>query len=489
MNRFFPAYIPGFLCQTLTLGTVLAADEAPDPSSMKVPEIYAHYCATCHGANFEGGQGGSLVDGEWKHGSSDAEIFRSIAKGNLELGMTPWEGVLSAEQMRGLVIFIQEKEKEAQAKGIQFPTPEVGKVTKTTHEDYVFEMVVEEGLKVPWSIAFLPEGSKLITEKEGRLRLVSAEGELHPEPINDTPEVLVHGQGGLLDVALHPDYGENGWIYLAFSEGKREEVEGERRPKVSAMTAVVRGRIRDHAWVDQEWIFKAEPEHYGNAGVHFGTRLVFDDKGYLYFIVGERGGLEIAQDLSHPAGKIFRLHDDGRVPEDNPFVRKEGALPGIWSYGHRNPQGMAFDPRDGMLYATEHGPRGGDELNVILKGRNYGWPVITYGMNYNGTPMTSETHRSGMEQPVTYWVPSIAACGLAFYEGEAFPRWQNQLFAGGLKQQVIRRLRLIDQEVVEEEVILKDAGRVRDVRSGPDGLLYVVLNSPDCVVRLAPARD
>ncbi|MFT4637539.1 MAG: glucose/arabinose dehydrogenase, partial [Verrucomicrobiales bacterium] len=348
-----------------------------------------------------------------------------------------------------------------------------------------FEIVVEKGLENPWAMAFLPDGRKLVTEKAGQLRMIDAEGKLHSDPIKDTPKVIVHGQGGLLEVATHPDYAENGWIYLGFADGWIEEIEGQKKPKVHALTAVVRGRIKDHAWVDQEWIFKADKAHYTSSGAHFGTRFVFD-QGYLYFIIGERGGLMIAQDLSNPAGKIFRLHDDGRVPKDNPFVDQEGALPAIWSYGHRNPQGLDMDPRDGRLYDTEHGPRGGDECNVILRGRNYGWPVITYGMNYNGTPMTSETHRKDMEQPVTYWVPSIATCGLSFYRGDKFPHWKNDLFVGALKQKEVRRLRLIDQEVVEEEIILKDYGRVRDVTDAADGYLYIILNQPDCIVRLVP---
>ena len=472
------------MAASLTAGH--AADEAkPDLSKMKIQDIFSQYCGACHGANFEGGQGGSLIDGEWKHGSSDSEIFRSIAKGNLELGMTPWEGLLSADQIRAMVIYIREKEREAKVKGMTFPVPEPGKITKTQHHNYVFEMVVEEGLDTPWALAFLPDGRKLVTEKGGNLRVIAADGELQAEPVSGLPEVLVHGQGGLLEIAPHPEYASNGWIYLGFAEGTREQVEGEKKPKVKAMTAVVRGRIKDNAWVDQEWIYKADPKHYSSSGVHFGTRFVFQD-GFLYFIVGERGGLKIAQDLGNPAGKIMRLHDDGRLPEDNPFVTNKAALPEIWSYGHRNPQGLDIDPRDGRIYNTEHGPRGGDELNVVGKGRNYGWPVITYGMNYNGTPMTSETHRKGMEQPIIQWTPSIATCGLSFYRGDRFPKWKNDLFVGALKQKEVRRLRLVDQEVVEEEIILKDYGRVRDVTDAPDGYLYVVLNGPDCIVRLAP---
>lgn len=460
----------------LSLSLVAAASA----QKVKVDALYGQYCAGCHGAKFEGGQGGSLVDGVWKHGSSDTDIYRSIAKGNPQLGMTPWEPVLSADQIRSLVIFLREKEKQTLAKGIDYPVPSPDKVTKTELHDYRIEMVVEDGLKNPWAVAFLPDGRKLVTEKAGRLRIVGADGALDPQAIQGTPEVIEHGQGGLMEVALHPEHAKNGWVYLGFSDGERKGKD------VRCITAVVRGRIKDHQWTDQEWIYRPDPKFRSGAGVHFGTRFVFD-KGYIWFVIGERGGMMEAQDLARPNGKIFRLHDDGRVPKDNPFVKTPGAIPGIWSYGHRNPQGLVLDPRDGSIYNTEHGPRGGDELNWVRPGRNYGWPVITYGMNYDGTPMVSITAKEGMEQPLVYWVPSIAASGLDLYTGDKFPKWKGDLFAGGLAQQEVRRIRLKDHEVVSQEVVLKNIGRVRDVAAGPDGCVYVILNGPDRLVRLVPA--
>ncbi len=454
-----------------------ASVSAQDIKKMKVEDIYAQYCAGCHGANFEGGQGGVLVDGVWKHGGSDAEIFRSIAKGNLQLGMTPWEGALTPDQIRSLVIFLREKEKQTLAKGMNFPKPSPDKVTKTELHDYRIEMVVENGLKDPWAIAFLPDGRRLVTEKAGRVRLISKDGKLDPRVIEGTPPVIEHGQGGLMEVALHPDYARNGWVYLGLSDGGQDS---------RCITAVVRGKIRGHRWTSQQWIYRPPDKFRSGAGVHFGTRFVFD-KGYIYFVIGERGGMMEAQDLARPNGKIFRLHDDGRVPRDNPFLKEKDALPAIWSYGHRNPQGLAMDPRDGRLYSTEHGPRGGDELNLIKPGANYGWPVITYGMNYDGTPMVAITAKEGMEQPLTYWVPSIAACGLDFYTGDKFPKWKNDLFAGGLAQQEVRRIRLENSKVVSQEIILKNIGRVRDVATGNDGLIYVILNEPDRIIRLVPA--
>ncbi len=452
---------------------------------VKVDELYATHCANCHGPDFEGGQGGSLVDGEWKHGDSHDDIARVIRQGIPEMGMMPYGEVLTDEQVRGLVIFLQEKEKQHADKAIEFPVPAPDKVTKTELHDYRIETVVADGLRIPWAIAFLPDGRKLVTERPGTLRLIDAEGDLDPRPVEGTPDVIHHGQGGLMEVAVHPDFAENGWIYLGFADGTRERREGG-RDEVRTITSIVRGRIKDHQWVDQEWIYRPDREFFTGAGVHFGTRIVFHD-GYLFFPIGERGGMMEAQDLSNPKGKIFRLHDDGRVPDDNPFAEDSEAIPGIWSLGHRNPQGLAMDPRDHSLYSTEHGPRGGDELNLILPGRNYGWPVITYGMNYDGTPMTGKTAQEGMEQPLVYWVPSIAVCGLDFYTGDRFPKWKNDLLAGGLGQQEVRRIRLNDRQVESQELILKNIGRVRDVATGPDGFIYVLLNDPDRIVRLVPA--
>lgn len=462
----------------------------------KVEELYSTHCSGCHGAKFEGGVGGSLVDGEWKHGNGDADIFKSIAKGNIQMGMTPWEGIFSGDQIRSLVIFLREKEKQTLVKGMSFPKPSPDQVTKTELHEYRIETLVEKGLKNPWAIAFLPDGRKLVTEKSGSLRFITADGKLDPEVIGGTPKVTEHGQGGLMEVALHPEFSKNGWVYLGFSDGTREKNE-QGKDNVQCITSVVRGKIKDHQWTGQEWIFRADPKFRSNSGAHFGTRFVFD-KGYIYFVVGERGGLMQSQELSRPNGKIHRLHDDGRVPSDNPFVKTKGAIPSVWSYGHRNPQGLAMDPRDGSLYNTEHGPRGGDELNLVLPGKNYGWPVVTLGMDYSGMPMTytgpdgkkvnSVTAKEGIEQPIAYWVPSIAVCGLDFYNGDKFPKWKNDLLAGALAQQEVRRIRIVDKKVVSQEIILKDIGRVRDVATGPDGLIYVILNGPDRIVRLVPAK-
>lgn len=475
MKRFFPFF---FLPLPL-----FGQDKQPDFSKMEVGKLYENLCASCHGAKFEGGLGGSLTDGIWKHGGSDAQLTKAIEEGFPQLGMVPYKGTLSDEQIRSLVVFMREKEAEMKSKGMTFPKPKAGEVTKTDHLNYTLE-VVTEGLKMPWAIAFLPDGSRLVTERGGDLRMISKEGSLDSQKIAGLPAVSAFGQGGLMEVALHPEYSKNGWVYLGFSDPHPEDLE---KKEERVLTAVVRGRINDHQWVDNEVIWKGPQKDYSRSGAHFGTRFVFKD-GYLFFPVGERGENMNAQKLSNSFGKTFRLHDDGRVPDNNPTFEGKEALAGIWTMGHRNPQGFALHPESGEIWSTEHGPRGGDELNLIQPGNNYGWPVTTYGMNYNGTPITDLTEKEGITNPVTYWVPSIAVCGLDFYSGKPFAKWQNDLLVGSLRAKEIQRLRIRDGKVTEQETILKDYGRIRDVATGPDGLIYALMNDPDQLIRLVPAN-
>jgi glucose/arabinose dehydrogenase len=462
-------------CLALAAFPVTGLPARPD----KANELYLESCASCHGSKLEGGLGGNLADGLWKHGGTDTEITRVISQGLPHLGMPAFEKTLSAEQIRSLVVFLREKEKSTKTESSPPPRPKEGGAVKSLEHDYKVETVIAGGLKTPWSLAFLPDGHRLVTERPGALRIIDADENLLPDPVKETPRAIELGQGGMLDVAVSPDFAKDGWIYLAFSD----PLEGE---KMRAMLKVVRGRIRDHAWTDEEVIFQSAPDFYTSNGVHFGTRMVFD-RGYLYFIVGERGGKMEVQDITRPNGKIYRVFPDGSIPQDNPFAADKNAIPGIWSYGHRNPQGLAIDPRDHAIYATEHGPRGGDEFNLIRKGANYGWPVISHGMNYDGTPLTGLTEKEGMEQPLVQWTPSIAACGLTCYTGEKFPSWKYDFFAGGLRGE-LHRIRVQDGKVVADEILLSGLGRIRDVRTGPDGFLYIVLNQPDRIVRLVPAE-
>lgn len=446
------------------------------------PKLYALLCASCHGPNLEGGLGGSLVDGAWNHGDgSDDYLARVITAGLPEAGMPGFGATLDAPRVRALSVFLRERAEREREKTVTYARPSGDVVVRGQAAAFRVETVVD-GLEVPWSIAFPPQTKDLIiAERRGTLRLVR-DGVLQAEPIAGTPAVWARGQGGLLVVQPHPDYQENGWLYLAYSDpGSRD---GE------AMTAIVRGRVRDGRWTDQEDIFRARPEHYSRSGVHYGCRLVFD-RGYLFFGIGERGAQDQAQNLGRPNGKIHRLFDDGRVPPDNPFAGREDALPSIWSYGHRNPQGLVGRrvSADGelQLWETEHGPRGGDELNLVQRGGNHGWPLVTFGMNYNGTPVSPDTARPGLVAPVLHWTPSIAVCGLDFYRGDRFPGWQGDLLVGSLAQQELRRVTLDGDMVKSQEVLFRGLGRVRTVHTGPDGLVYVGLEDPGRVVRLVPA--
>ena len=447
---------------------------AQEERSGKVAEVYAERCSACHGAKLQGGQSKSLLDDEWKYGGDDASLTASIRDGRVDAGMPPFGSMMSQQEIRALVIFIREKADAARRASTVFAKPQGDAVVKSEQHAFRVETVAE-GLDTPWSLAFLPDGRMLVTEKPGRLRIV--EKGKPSEPVFGVPAVWPEGQGGLLDVAAHPDYATNGWIYLSYSHPG---------PDASAMTRVMRARLKGDRLVDQETLFAPPVELYRSGTVHFGSRFVFDGKGYLFFTIGERGQKDDAQDLARPNGKVHRIRDDGRVPEDNPFVKTAGALPTIWSYGHRNPQGLARHPVTGELWDAEHGPRGGDELNLVRPGRNYGWPVITYGMNYDGTPMADSTAKEGMEQPVLYWTPSIAVCAIDFYVGDRFPRWKNDLLVSSLAAEELRRVRIESGRVAKQEVLFKGIGRIRDVVVGPDGLVYVAFNVPDRVARLVP---
>jgi glucose/arabinose dehydrogenase len=320
----------------------------------------------------------------------------------------------------------------------------------------------------------------LVTERPGRLRIIGRDGRLEPQPVSGLPQITAVGQGGLLDVALHPRFPENNLVYFSYAG----------RDSTGFGTEVARGRLAGNRLENVQVIFRQQPK--GTSGVHFGSRLVFDREGYLFITLGERGERDRAQKPDDHAGSVIRLHDDGRVPSDNPFVGKAGWKPEKYDLGHRNQQGAALDPRTGLLWTHEHGPQGGDEINVIRPGTNYGWPVITYGVEYFiGTKIGEGTHKAGMAQPIYYWVPSIAPSGMAFYTGDKFPRWNGNLFVGSLKFDLLVRLTLDGEKVVKEERILNGLlGRIRDVRVGPDGYLYLLTDESNGVLaRLEPAGN
>jgi aldose sugar dehydrogenase len=331
-------------------------------------------------------------------------------------------------------------------------------------------VVVVEGITVPWGMVQLENGDLLVTERAGKLYRVTQKGD--KQEISGLPEIKASGQGGLLDIIKHPNYQSNGWLYFSYSssEGKG----------FGAHTAIMRAKLKDNQLTNNQLIYKGSPNVLG--GHHFGSRLAFDKQGMLYFSIGDRGDRdELPQNLELDGGKIYRLQDDGQIPMDNPFVK--GAKPAVYSYGHRNPQGMALNPATGDIWAHEHGPRGGDELNIIQAGKNYGWPVISYGVNYSGTKFTDLTHKAGMEQPVHYWVPSIAPSGMAFITSDKYPNWQGKLLIGSLKFNYLVLLTLDGDKILKAEIVEQGIGRVRNVKQLDDGYIYIALDGQG-VVRL-----
>jgi len=345
-----------------------------------------------------------------------------------------------------------------------------------TPEEIPFKAaLLVDNMQTPWGMAFLPDGGMLITEQAGEL-IHFKDGK--KTNISNVPEVYVRGQGGLLDIALHPDYKNNGWLYITYASSEGEQKGGN--------TALMRAKLKDNSLIEKELLYKATPNT--TKGQHFGSRILFDNDKYLFFTIGERGARdENPQDLKRDGGKIYRLHDDGRIPKDNPFVGTDGAKTAIYSYGHRNPQGLILHPKTGELWNHEHGPRGGDEINVVKKGANYGWPLVTYGINYSGTEITDKTEMEGMVPPIHYWVPSIAPSGMAYINTDAYGNWKGSLLVGSLAFQYLERLEMDGEKVVSREKLMEGIGRVRDVRQGPDGLIYVAVEGKG-VYKLVPTE-
>jgi len=336
------------------------------------------------------------------------------------------------------------------------------------------------GLENPWSLAFLPDGRMLVTERAGRLRLVGDDFKLDPKPIDGLPEIVAQGQGGLFDVVLHPQYAKNGWIYWAYNANGSG----------GWGTALARGKLQGHRMTEVQVLFSMQPKT--RSSQHFGGRIVFDQAGLLYLTLGDRGDKERAQKLDDHAGSVIRLHDDGGVPTNNPFVNRAGALAEKWTLGNRNMQGAVLHPKTGELWTHEHGPQGGDEVNVMRSGFNYGWPIITYGVNYGlGTKIGVGHAKPGLVQPLHVWVPSIAPSGMAFVSGTQFPQWQGDLLVGALRGQMLVRLTLDGEKVLGEERLLQSRfGRIRDVRMGPDGLVYLLTDGAQgALLRLAPVKS
>ena len=451
-----------------------------ETSAEQIPTTFAQLCATCHGADLKGHIAQSLLDGSWQFGARPTDIFRAIKFGHPQAGMPSWKMVLTDSEIDSLVSYLLREETR---QGLSKPA--IPKTLET--QDYQLDVqVVADDLRSPWGIAFMDDQRILITEQRGRLRVVE-HGALVEAPVSGLNEVVGGGQGGLMDVVVDPNFEDNNWVYLSIRHrlGK-QQTDRRREDKAPAMTKIIRGKLIDYRWTEEQVLFEAPHESYLPAGAHFGGRMIIDTAGFLFFSVGDRDSIEHAQDLTRPNGKIHRIYTDGSIPTSNPFYGQEGIIASIYSYGNRNAQGLAFHPETDELWSTEHGPMGGDELNVIELGANYGWPVISHGINYNGELITELTHLDGMMQPICYWKPSIATCGLDFYHGDLFPKWENRLLVGSLKQEELQLLHIEKHRVIYNETILKNAGRIREVKTGPDGAIYVLLNRPGTLLRLSP---
>ncbi len=468
---------------------------------------YVENCSACHGEHMEGtGLGTPLVGVEFVHGETVEEIGASIANGFPARGMPGWADILPETEIRKLAIYISERRSDLGRDfrvGMALEIPE-GTVRSELH-DFRIETFAEGLDPLPYSISPLPDGRFLVTEKKRGLRLVSADGE--PSPlVEGTPAAhadaftvplvaLEFGTGWMMEVAAHPDYADNGWVYLHFGD-RCDDCNAVDGPV--SMNKVVRGRIDDGRWVDEETVWSAPVEDYSAMpDMAAGGRLCFDDARRLYISVGMKGPVNYygIQDLGEPYGKIHRVHDDGSVPADNPFLDDAEAQPTAWTYGHRSPQGLECDHRTGRVWSTEMGPRGGDEINLLLPGRNYGWPLTSKGVDYDGTPVEYGKELgitfdlADIEQPVVDLTPSPAVSSFVFYEGDAFPAWRNQMLVGTLKATELYRVELDGDRLVHRETLITDLARIRDVEVGADGLVYLLLEhaSGGRIVRLAPA--
>lgn len=338
--------------------------------------------------------------------------------------------------------------------------------------NYTFETVASD-IAVPWGMTWLPDGAMLVTERSGVIYHIKDKTKTE---IKNVPKVVVRGQGGLLDIATHPDYANNGWIYITYSSDEGEEK--------GAHTQLIRAKLEGQSLVQIQTLYKATPNT--TKGHHFGSRIAFDNDGFLYFTVGDRGNHpENPQDIHRDGGKVYRLHDDGKIPMDNPFVDVKDAKTAVYSYGHRNPQGMAMHPVSNKIWLHEHGPKGGDEINIVKKAANYGWPVITYGIDYNGSIISNLTEKEGMQQPIFYWKPSIAPSGMAFVSSDIYPDWKGHLLVGSLKFQYLELVKLEGEHVIDRQKIADGIGRLRDVRQGPDGYIYMAVEGKG-IIKIIP---
>ncbi len=446
--------------------------DEPDSVTLQAMKTYEQYCSSCHGEQMM-----AFADRKWKHGKEADSIYHSIVNGYPDAGMPAWGSALSEGEIRNLVTYIIKGIENVERYGFQEETLESD--TFQTEKITLSLDTINNDIREPWGMAFLPSGDLLVTDKSGGFYRIDKNK--RKVAIQGAPAVKYKGQGGLLDVELHPDFAQNKWVYLSYSDFRVEKGD------TLSGTAVSRYVFENDRLTQEKTILKAEP--YSGKRHHYGSRLEFDQDGYLFVTVGDRGNRdENPQSLASHCGKVHRVGDDGSIPSDNPFVNQSGAVASVYSYGHRNPQGMIMEPNTGKIWSHEHGPRGGDEVNVIQKGINYGWPTISYGINYDGTTFTDKLEAEGMEQPILYWVPSIAPSGMAFVSGSVYPEWEGDLLVGSLRFKYLNRCTVKEGKIVAEEIMLKNIGRVRNVKTSPDGYIYVAVEKPGFIFRLEPLK-
>ena len=434
--------------------------------------VYNEYCSGCHESDIK-----EFSNGNFIHGKNPESIYQSIAEGRNSGEMPSFKDAFSDAQIKDMVITILHSANTLANFDLKLSGTD-SEVYESRHFNFKLKKVIDE-ISSPWGMAFLPEGGFLVTDKSGELYRVN---KLNQKiKIKGVPSVKYRSQGGLMDVELHPNFKENGFIYLSFTAFDKNDDD-------LTTTAVSRYKLIDDELREEKQIFIALP--FVDSGVHFGSRLEFDDKGYLYITIGDRGQRDThPQDLSTYPGKVHRVNDDGTIPSDNPYVNNNTAISSIYSYGHRNPQGMRKNPNTGEIWTHEHGPRGGDEINIIKPGLNYGWPVISYGINYSGTKFTELTEKEGMEQPFHYWTPSIAPSGMEFVKGDIYPGWEGDLLVGSLSFRFLGLYEIEGDKLVREERLLMDMGRVRNVKQGPDGYIYVAFEDPGIIYKIVPIND
>jgi len=432
---------------------------------------YQDYCGGCHGEKMD-----AFVDRKWKHGTSEQDLFKAIKVGYPDEGMPGFDTTFTDEEIKDLVDYMITGIKNVKR---YEPTEAIRSNIFKTEKLTVRLDTMAKGFNIGWGFVFLPGGDILLTEKDGRLFRVSKNKQL--QPIEGVPEVAAEGQGGLLDVILHPGFKNNSVVYLSYSKPKKVN------DTLLYTTAVTRAVLKNNTLTGQKIIFEALP--YARTKHHYGSRMAFGKNGYLYITVGDRGTeKQFPQNVTFFPGKTHRIKEDGSIPADNPFVKTPGAVPSVYSYGHRNQQGMAVHPKTGEVWTHEHGPRGGDEINILQKGKNYGWPVISYGINYNGTVLTKISAMEGMEQPLLYWIPSIGPSGMAFVKGNKYKGWEGNLLVGSLRFKYLNRCEIKGNKVVKEELLFKNIGRLRDVRMAPDGYIYISVENPGVLLRLTPVK-